>query len=83
MADLSEMRAAPTASLTGTVNTDYAVYNSSFTKQAGFAIAPTAYSSKVGVLFQTVKNGHGLSSIPQLYLGAGSTTGFLQLSAEL
>jgi hypothetical protein len=83
MADLTEMRVAPTASLTGTVNTDYAVYNSSFAKQAGFAITPVAYSGKVGVLFQTVKNGHGLSSIPQLYLGAGSTTGFLQLSAEL
>jgi hypothetical protein len=83
MADLSEMRAAPTASLTGTVNTDYAVYQSGFTKQAGFAITPVAYSSKVGVIFQTVKNGHGLSSIPQLFLGAGSTSGFLQLSAEL
>ena len=83
MADLSEMRAAPTASLTGTVNTDYAVYQSGFTKQAGFAIGAVAYSSKVGVLFQTVKNGHGLSSIPQLFLGAGSTSGFLQLSAEL
>jgi len=83
MADLSEMRAVPTASLTGTVNTDYAVYQSGFTKQAGFSITPTAYSSKVGVLFQAGKNGHGLSSIPQLFLGAGSTSGFLQLSAEL
>ena len=82
-ADLNDMRAAPTAALVGTANTDYAVWNSPFAQQTGFTINAVAYTNFGGVQFQTTKSLHGLSNTPQIYFGTVTTTGALTLSSEL
>ena len=82
-ADLNDMRAAPTAALIGTANTDYAVWNSPFSQQTGFTINAVAYTNFGGVQFQTTKSVHGLSNNPQIYFGTVTTTGALTLSSEL
>jgi len=82
-ADLNDMRAAPTAALVGTANTDYAVWNSPFAQQTGFTINAVAYTNFGGVQFQTTKSLHGLSNNPQIYFGTVTTTGALTLSSEL
>jgi hypothetical protein len=82
-ADLTDMRTAPTASFIGTANTDYAVYNSTFSQQSGFSFGAASYTGSMGVQIQCSKSSHGLSNTPQIYFGAASTSGFLALSSEL
>ena len=82
-ADLNDMRSSPTATLIGTANTDYAVYNTNFGPQAGFTFSAVSYTNFGGVQFQCTKTAHGLTSVPQLYFGTGTTNGSLNLSSEL
>jgi hypothetical protein len=82
-ADLTDMRTAPTLSLTGSANTDYAVYNSQFSVQTGFTFALGAWSGSLGAQIQCSKTSHGLTNTPQLYFGSVTTSGSLLLSSEL
>jgi hypothetical protein len=83
LADLTNMRALPTATLNGTANTDYAVYNSSFSPQTGFTIGLGVYSGFTGYQIQASKSSHGLSNTPQLFFGSATSLGFVSLSSEL
>jgi hypothetical protein len=83
LADLTNMRALPTASLNGTANTDYAVYNSGFSKQTGFTFTLSSYQGFTGYQIQCSKTSHGLSNLPSLYFGSVTSSGFVSLSSEL
>ena len=81
--NLTSMRSAPTPTLSGTANTDYAVYDSQFTAQTGFTFNVVAWPNSTGVQFQTSKTGHTLLTRSQLYVGSVTTSGFLNLNSEL
>ena len=83
LADLTSMRALPTATLNGTANTDYAVYNSGFSPQTGFTFTLGVYQGFTGYQIQAGKSSHGLTNQPQLYFGAVTSSGFVSLSSEL
>ena len=83
LADLTSMRALPTASLNGTANTDYAIYNSGFSPQTGFTFTLGVYQGFTGYQIQTTKTSHGLSNLPSLYFGSVTSSGFVSLSSEL
>jgi hypothetical protein len=83
LADLTNMRELPTASLNGTANTDYAVFNSGFSKQTGFTFTLSPYQGFTGYQIQCSKTNHGLSNFPSLYFGSVTSSGFVSLSSEL
>jgi hypothetical protein len=83
LSDFTNMRSLPTATLNGSANTDYAVYNSQFVVQTGFTFSLGVWAGFSGFQIQCSKTGHGLTNVPSLYFGSVTSSGFVTLSSEL
>jgi hypothetical protein len=83
LSDFTNMRSLPTATLNGSANTDYAVYDSQFNLQTGFTFSLGVWAGFSGFQIQCVKTGHGLTNVPSLYFGSVTSSGFVTLSSEL